>query len=161
MDNKKKIKLTKKQRIFVAEYAKDENGTQAAIKAYDVKDATVAASVATENLRKPYITEAIEVKRISLKQALINRGIDEDYIAEKVDILLTAQDENGKKDFTAIDKGLKHATTIYGVIDPSEKPQQVNTYNFLFSAETQADVRDLEDKIKMRLLQKHEPTKES
>ena len=147
-------KLTKKQRGFVDTYIETENGTQAVMTHYDVKDNIVAKSIATENLTKPYITEAIEVKRKSLKEALIAKGITEDYLADKVGVLLTATNEKGQEDYTAIDKGLKHATNIYGVVDP-QKQEGGNTYNFLFSPETQADIKLLEDKIKARLLNKN------
>ena len=145
-------KLTKKQRGFVKDYVKDENGTKAVINNYDVKDESVAASISTENLRKPYIAEAIEIKRKSLKEALIEEGIDEKKIAQTVKVLIDARDEKGNKDFTAIDKGLKHATNIYGVED-LEKPKQQNTYNFIFNSETQKDIKDLNEKIKLRLIQ--------
>lgn len=53
-----KTRLTNKQRAFVAEYLKDCNGTQAAIRAgYSAKS---AASIASENLTKPKIQRAIE-----------------------------------------------------------------------------------------------------
>lgn len=90
---------------------------------------------------------------IGLKQALINKGINPEKIAEKIDILLNATDEKGNKDYTAIDKGLKHATSIYGIVDPTEKPKIQNTYNFIFQPENQADIKLLEDKIKARLIQ--------
>ena len=53
-------KLTKKQRIFVKEYIKDENGTQSALKAYDTKSENVANVIAVENLRKPMIVEVLK-----------------------------------------------------------------------------------------------------
>ena len=145
-------KLTKKQRGFVKDYVKDENGTKAAINNYNVKDESVAASISTENLRKPYIAEAIEKKRKSLKEALIDEGIDEKKIAQTIKVLIDARDEKGNKDFTAIDKGLKHATNIYGVEDP-EKPKSQNTYNFIFNEATQKDIQELNEKIKIRLIQ--------
>lgn len=50
-------KLTEKQQLFVIEYVKDCNATQAAIRAgYSKK---TAKSIATENLSKPYLKEAI------------------------------------------------------------------------------------------------------
>ena len=50
--------LTAKQRAFVDEYLVDLNATQAAIRAgYSRK---TAAQVGAENLRKPYIAEAVE-----------------------------------------------------------------------------------------------------
>lgn len=51
-------KLTAKQSLFVKEYLVDLNGTQAAIRAgYGEKTARIVAS---ENLTKPYIQEAIQ-----------------------------------------------------------------------------------------------------
>lgn len=50
--------LTQKQQRFIEYY--DGNGTEAARKAGYVGDDTVLAQVASENLRKPYIKEALE-----------------------------------------------------------------------------------------------------
>lgn len=148
-------KLTKKERGFVESYVETENGTQSALKHYDVANAKVAGVIAVENLAKPSIQHAIEVKRKSLKEALIAQGITEVYLADRVGVLLKATNEKGQEDYTAIDKGLKHATSIYCVVDP-QKSEGGNTYNFLFSPETQADIKALEDKIKARLLNKHD-----
>lgn len=93
-----------------------------------------------------------------LKKALEKAGINPDKIAEKINILLNAADKEGNSDFTAIDKGLKHATAIYGITEEPVKNPSNNTYNFLFSAETQADVKAIEDKIKARLIQKNVQT---
>ncbi len=113
---KKKLpKLTKKQRGFVDDYIESENGTQSILKNYKVegkKPEKTASVMAVENLTKPSIIEAIEVKRKSLKQALIDEGTQ-------------------------------------------------NTYNFIFSPETQADVKNIEDKIKARLLNKNELDKKN
>lgn len=155
---KKLQNLTKKQRGFVKDYIETENGTQAVLNNYDAKDETVASSIATENLRKPYIIEAIEVKRKSLKQALIDKGINEDYLAEKVNVLLTAVDEKGKTDYTAVDKGLKHATNIYGVED-TEKPKE-NVYNFFFEPKFQQNIRSYDENLKNLILNKDETNKQ-
>ena len=48
-----------KQRRFVAEYARSGNGTQAALVAYDTADPHTAHSIASENLRKPAIQDAV------------------------------------------------------------------------------------------------------
>lgn len=58
-----KPKLTKKQRGFVRDYVETGNGTQAALKNYDIqssKPEKVASVIATENLSKPSIIKAIE-----------------------------------------------------------------------------------------------------
>lgn len=59
-------KLTKKQKEFVGEYLQTGNGTQAALKAYNIgtkhgteQPETVANAIAVENLQKPSIIEAI------------------------------------------------------------------------------------------------------
>jgi hypothetical protein len=51
--------LSVKQRRFVAEYARSGNGTQAALIAYDTDDPHTAHSIASENLRKPAIQDAV------------------------------------------------------------------------------------------------------
>lgn len=148
-------KLTKKQRGFVKDYAETENGTQAALKNYDIESSNpenVAKAIATENLTKPAIIAALESRRKSLKQALIDKGITEDYLAKKVEVLLDAKDDEGKTDYNAVDKGLKHAASFYGVETEPDKPKTQNTYNFLFSKEVQGEVKEIEDRIKARLL---------
>lgn len=155
-------KLTKKQRGFVKDYVETENGTQSALKNYDIESPQpekVANAIAVENLLKPSIINAIEVKRKSLKQALLDKGIDENYLAGKVNVLLTATDEKGNTDFTAVDKGLKHASSWYGVEDPNDKPKIINsTYIQIFNPETQLEVRAIESIIKARLLNQHVKT---
>ncbi len=153
--------LSKKQRIFVAEYVKNEHGTNAALKAYDTKDPRVANSIATENLSKPAITQAIEKKRKSLKQALIDKGIDEDYLAGKVEVLLTATDSEGNTDYTAVDKGLKHAASFHGVVSPDEGAKTQNIYNFVFSEAGRARISEVEDEIKAALTGKQQDAQEN
>lgn len=64
-------KLTKKQKKFVKEYIKDENGTQAALKAYDTKDNPTARAIASENLTKPNIINAIKTIADSIPNELV------------------------------------------------------------------------------------------
>lgn len=150
---KKLPKLTKKQRGFVKDYVLEENGTKAVMNHYDVKDNLVAKSIATENLTKPYIVEAIENKRKSLKEALIEKGIDEKKIADKINVLLDATiGENEKPDVNAIDKGLKHAKEIYGVED-SDKPKE-NVYNFFFEPKFQQNIKNYDQNLKEQILNK-------
>jgi len=58
-DTTKKRKLTLKQAKFTKEYLKKGNATEAAAKVYNVKNRNTANSIATENLAKPAIKEAI------------------------------------------------------------------------------------------------------
>lgn len=54
-------KLTTKQRRFIQEFFKSNNATEASMEAYNCKDRVVAASIGSENLRKPQIREAIKL----------------------------------------------------------------------------------------------------
>lgn len=152
---KREKKLSRKDLLFVEKVVEDGNISKAVKETYDIKDAKYAYVKGQRLIENDVISNAIEVKRKSLKEALIAQGITEDYLADRVGVLLKATNEKGQEDYTAIDKGLKHATSIYGVVDP-QKSEGGNTYNFLFSPETQADIKALEDKIKARLLNKHD-----
>jgi len=151
-------KLTKKRRKFVEHYVIDENGQEAAKKSFNVTNDNSARAVASELLTFPNVIEAIEVKRKSLKEALIDEGINEKYIAEKVNVLLKAVDEKGMTDYTAVDKGLKHATNIYGVEDV-EKPKE-NIYNFFFEPKFQQNIRSYDENLKNLILNKDENNKQ-
>lgn len=94
------------------------------------------------------------LSEIGLRQALIAEGINPKKIAEKINVLLEATDVKGEIDFTAVDKGLKHATAIYGILPEEEKPKG-NTYNFIFNADVQAEIKKSEEAIKAHLIQKH------
>lgn len=52
--------LTKKQKGFVKDYIKTGNGVQSALKNYDVATYETAGVIATENLEKPKIIQAIQ-----------------------------------------------------------------------------------------------------
>lgn len=52
--------LTKKQKGFVKEYIKTGNGRKAVLKNYDTTDDNVAGAIASENLTKPNIQNAIK-----------------------------------------------------------------------------------------------------
>lgn len=53
-------RLTKKQHAFVKEYLETGNGTKSALKAYNTNDYSTAGMIASENLKKPKIIEAME-----------------------------------------------------------------------------------------------------
>jgi len=72
-----RIKPTFKQQEFAREYVNSKgNGTQAALKAYDTGDPMVASVIAYENLKKPYIKEAIEFFKRETKE-LADEGLQE------------------------------------------------------------------------------------
>lgn len=51
--------MTLKQKLFVKKYVETGNGTQAALEAYNTTSSSVAANIASENLRKPKVLEEI------------------------------------------------------------------------------------------------------
>jgi len=86
-----------------------------------------------------------------LLDALKKQGINPKRIASKIDVLLNAT-KGEDDDYTAIDKGLKHATAIYGIVDDTKK-QTNNTYNFIFSKQVQQKVHVINEDIKKLLRQ--------
>lgn len=152
---KKLPKLTKKQRGFVKDYVLSGNGQESALNNYEIEGEdkeNIARSIASQNLTKLNVIKAIEIKTETLKSALEKKGITPEKIADKINVLLDAKDEKGLNDYTAIDKGLKHSTSIYG-ITPELPPNQSNiTYNFLFSSETQDRIKAINEEIKANLI---------
>lgn len=89
---------------------------------------------------------------VGLREALVAQGIDPKRIAERIDVLLNAHDHTtGEDDYTAIDKGLKHATAIYGITDKPSGEGNRMTYNFIFSPDVQGRVREMDAEIKQLL----------
>ena len=88
------MKLTPKQKAFVREYKKNGgNGTQAAIKAgYSENTADV---IATENLRKPSIREALEKEEKKLQEKY-EYTID-DMVRELDDVKMKADSEQNRQ----------------------------------------------------------------
>ena len=100
------------------------------------------------------------LQEIGLKEALVQQGINPQKIAEKVNVLLNAEsvkyknnvttgkiEEVGREpDFNAIDKGLKHATAIYGIVP--DAPKGNTTYNFILNPTFREKVQPLEEELK-------------
>jgi len=93
------------------------------------------------------------LEEIGLKKALMVQGVNPQKIAKKIDLLLEAKDRFKQDDYTAIDKGLKHATAIYGIVQEPPPSQSHNTYNFIFSSEVQHKIKAMEAEIKSFLIQ--------
>lgn len=112
-------KLTKKQRGFVKDYVETENGTQSALKNYDVNNAGTASAIAVENLQKPLITEAI----IEVKKSIAERLPDEFLLEVHLDGL--SADNKGEPDYAVRHKYLDTAYKLKGSFAP-EKGIQLN-----------------------------------
>lgn len=164
METKKKLPKPKTDKInpkwanFTERYLETGNAYQSAI---DVGFTKSYALVITSRFPDKVIK--------SLKEALEAKGITPEKIAEKVDSLLEAtkpiyknNNETGEielvgesPDYQAIDKGITHAVKIrgdYAEDAPKVAPPSGNTYNFIFSAPVQEEVRKAEAKIKEMLV---------
>lgn len=147
------IELSPRWSEFVSLYIKSGNALQSAVKAgFSSEYARVITTRFPDKVRK------------SLTDALEGRGITSEKIAEKIEVLLDAtkqvyaKDSEGNQeivaetpDYQAIDKGIAHATRIYGIVDEPPKTEN-NTYNFIFNPEIQKDIKQLEESIKNKLL---------
>lgn len=158
-------KLTKQDIAFVEKVATTGKLSKSAQEAYGIENQRYAGVKAQRLITKDNIIEAIEIKRKSLKEALIEKGITEDKIADKINVLLDAKKAVYEKndegvfenvgdeiDYTAVDKGLKHAKEIYGVED-SDKPKE-NVYNFFFEPKFQQNIKNYDQNLKEQILNK-------
>ncbi len=150
-----KLKPKEKQFVQALVRKNDENATETVKEVYGIDNDDYARLKGHRLITKDNVKEAIQVEKETLKSALEKQGITPVYIAEKVNVLLNAIDDKGNEDYTAIDKGLKHATNIYGIEDPFEKGKVNNTYNFLFTKEVKEEVNQIESIIKSKLTQRN------
>jgi len=86
--------LTVKQAKFVKAKAEGKSGTEAAMIAYDVKDAKVASVVAAENLAKPSIQQAVQ-------KSMEKQGLTVDLVVKPIVDGIQAEqeyyDKNGEQ----------------------------------------------------------------
>lgn len=119
-----------------------------------VLEAAGYAAKSVEDTARIVLSEGVQaaLQETGLKDALMRSGVTPEKIASKINLLLDARNKDGDDDFNAIDKGLRHATAIHGVIqDRSSSSSQ--TYNFVFAAGTQESVKEFEEKLKARILE--------
>lgn len=67
--------LTKKQKDFADGYMETGNGTRAALDAYDTDDYQTAASIASENLKKPEIMAYFRDKAATVAANIYNLAL--------------------------------------------------------------------------------------
>ncbi len=151
MESTQKKRLSSKEKGFVKDIVAGETGTQAALNNYDVKDEHSAGSLASQNLGKLRIQEAIE-------KALPNDILVEIH-REGLYATKPFFDKEGNKlsedaDFAVRHKYLDTAYKLkgaYGAEDGSQTKSNT-TYNFIFSKEVQAEVKEIEARIKAKLI---------
>ena len=90
-------RLSKKEKGFIKDIVKGKTGTQAALNNYDTESENVAGAIASENLRKPKIQQAI--------QSIADRIPDEDLLKVHKEGLKAT---SGIGDNTQVDYGVRH-----------------------------------------------------
>lgn len=104
-----KPKLTTKQAKFVKGIAEGKTNTDSALEAYDTATYGTAAVIATENLKKPNIQEAIELARVKL-------GITPERALKPIDDALNSDDIETRL------KGSDRALKIMGIANKGDNP---------------------------------------
>ena len=159
-------RLTKKQKGFVKDYVDTGNASEAVRRNYDVVDVDTAKSMGTENLAKPYIAEAVEEQQKKLAERIPDGLLVERHIEllNKREVHRVSVDGEAEyelidqPDTQAVSKGLEMAYKLKGAFAVEVLPtvsKTVHTYNFIFSPETQSDIREIEERLKARLIQPH------
>lgn len=109
-------KLTAKQQRFCDEYLIDLNATQAAIRAgYSPKTATV---IATENLRKPNISEYIEKRMAEKEKELI---ADQDEVLKYLTAVMRGKSVSEVVVVEGVGEGCSEARTMEKAPDEKER----------------------------------------
>lgn len=126
--NNKPRKLTGKQQAFVTEYVKGKrNGTKAALQAYETADPTVASSIATENLNKPYIQQAID-------NALLKAGATPEFAVNQLYEVALQSKELGAKRLAS-----KDLLELHGWQRGDRPSQSLTINNAFFNARRTVD----------------------
>ncbi len=117
-------KLTLKQRVFLKEYIKHRNGTKAVMIAYCTNDPNTAGAIASENLRKPKISDAIE-KIMNLE------GLSLQSLASRLKDIITNPKPEDAVSVKAIDTfgrwtGLDHPRSVINIESP-KSPEEVQS----------------------------------
>lgn len=127
-------RLTKKERHLADLKAAGFSGAEAAMVAYETTSPDTARSIASEVLNKPDVRAYLEGKAHRAAEIVMHHA--ENAESEMVS-LIAAKD--------VLDR------TGFKTPESAKDPNQGATYNFIFSAETQASVKQIEDTIRARL----------
>ena len=122
--------LTKKQKGFVKDYVRtNKNGVQSALKNYNTNDYSTAGMIASDNLKKPKIQEAIKSIADQIPDSLLVEKHLELLTVPKI-TKTTFKDEVTETeesiDVQAISKGLDMAYKIKGTYAPEKIKHSVS-----------------------------------
>lgn len=131
-------RLTHKERGFVKDYIETGNGTKAALANYDTKDENTAAVIASTNIRKPKIQQAIEE---ALPDDLLNEVHREGLYATREYYNNKGEFMGDVADYSARAKYLDMALKRRGLYAP-DKHMNVN-----IEVEPDETIRDLTQKL--------------
>lgn len=150
-------KLTKKQQGFVKDYIATGNGTQSALNNYDIesdKPEKVASVIATENLAKPSIQNAIK----SIAESIPDELIIEKHLAllNKQEVLIKTIDgetkviPTGEIDVQAVKAGLDMTYKLRGLYAP-DKSINLNVEANITDPKARELAQRYEDELKKTL----------
>jgi len=112
--------LTKKQKGFVKDYLETGNGTRAVLENYDVKDENSAAAIASENLRKLKIQNAIK--------SIAEQIPDDELVRVHLEGLKAGKktEEGIEPDYAVRHKYLDSAYKLKGVYENNDEQKNIN-----------------------------------
>lgn len=116
--------LTRKQEGFVKDLVMTGNAMQAVLDNYDTEDKRTASAIASENLTKPNIIQAVE----EVKRSLADR-IPDTLLEQKHLELLNKLDATGQIDVHAVRSGLDMGYKLKGAYVPDKNPIVTVTIN--------------------------------
>lgn len=129
-------RLTVKQKLFAQEYVANRgNGTQAALKVYDVKNADVANTVATENIRKPLVAEEIQ-------RGFEKAGLSKEKVFEKFTEATLAGIGEKAKNSDSI-KGFETLFKLFNWFPNNIKRSQHESIKYVFDGKSDKELNDL------------------
>lgn len=143
----KTARLSHKEKGFISDIIKGETGVQSALKNYDTDDYMTAANIASENLKKPKIIDAI------------NRLLPDELLAKKHLQLLNKTEKkfdsegnllSEEPETQAVSKALDMAYKLKGGYSEQDipTPKGNTTYNFILNQSFKDKIKPLEDELK-------------
>ena len=137
-------KLTKKQKVFVKEYVKTDNGTQSALKAYDTKDYSTAGNIASDNLNKPKIIAVLKTLAERIPDELLEKVHLEGLLAGKM------VGETLEPDYAVRHKYLDSGYKLKGSYAP-DKSINLNIEAEITNPKARELANEFEEKLKQQL----------